>query len=212
MAWKASSTPLFVVWVLQKHGNLARPAQHTTPTFLFLTASTFHVFHKQNLQKSMLIGTCGTITCPPSVAQDNPAGTFQYDVLWCCEISSLMQMALKKWPNKAEIGGWNLCLWQKHFCILHLRSSHLRSLNTKKGFKEKKRKDFFPSEHLVPKLWWQSVHNYLQNIRETSLFQHCCKTAFMGSQLLGSKNHLPSRLEVSSMANSAFFLGKYRRK
>lgn len=107
MAWKASSTPLFVVWVLQKHGNLARPAQHATPTFLFLTASTFHEFHKPNLQKSVLIGTCGTITCTPSVAQDNPAGTFQYDVLWCCKISSLMQMVFKKmtqqsWTRRLE--------------------------------------------------------------------------------------------------------------
>lgn len=129
------------------------PGQPSTPSFLFLTASTFHVFHKQKLQKFVLTGTWGTITCPPSVAQDNPPGTFQYDVLGCCEIPSLMQMALRKGPNKAEIGGWNLCLWQKYFYILHLGSLHLRLLNTKKGLKLEQVKEFFPSEKFIPKLW-----------------------------------------------------------
>lgn len=151
MAWKASSTRLFAVGAPQQHGNLTGPAQHAK--FLLLTASTFHQFHKEKLQKFVLTGTCGTTTCPPSVAQDNPPGTFQYDVLWCCEIPSLMWMALKKWPNKAE--GWNLYLWEKYLCILHLRSSYLRS--PKKGFKQEQGKDFFPSEKLLPKIWWQTV-------------------------------------------------------
>lgn len=182
------------------------PGQPSTTSFLFLTASMFHVFHKQKLQKFVLTGTWGTITCPPSVAQDNPPGTFQYDVLWCCEIPSLMQMVLRKGPIKAEIGGWYLCLWQIYFCILHLGSLHLRLLNTKKGLKLEQAKEFFPSEKFIPKLW--HIATTISKTSEKSLFQHWYKTLFMRSQLLASKNHLPSRLEVSSMANSAFFFGK----
>lgn len=149
-----------------------------------------------------------------------------------------------------------ICVCGTKLCILHLKSSHLRSLNTKKGvvssplgskdyigegefqtlkgqvslilsFQNSNRKirageRLLPSEKLVPKLRWQSNlpdrvhcaywHHYPQSIRETSLSQHCCKTIFRGSQLLGSTNHLSSRAEVSCMAKLSIILGREQEK
>lgn len=147
------------------------PGQPSTPSFLFFTASTFHVFHKQKLQKFVLTGTCGTITCPPSVAQDNPSGTFQYDVLWCCEIPSLMQMALKKRTQQS----WNRRLEFVFAAKIFLYSSFRKF--TPKVAKHQERAQTRAGERIFSQwkvnsqtmAYW---HNYLQNIRETSLFQH----------------------------------------
>lgn len=213
MAWKASSTPLFVVWALQKHGNFTRPAQHAK----FLVS---HRIHISCVSQAKITEICAhrhlwyhhlpSQHCSTQSIWNIPI--WRSVVLWNTITSA--DSLKKKWPNKAEIGGWNLCLWQKYSCILHLRSSYLRSLNTKKGFKQEQGEDFsqwkVSSQTMVTNYaYW---HNCFQNIRETSLFQHWHKTLFMRSQLLGSKDHLPLKLEVSSMAISALFLGKYRRK
>lgn len=76
MAQKATSTPLFLVCILQKCGNPTRPAQHVRSPVC--NSMQVHMFHNKRLQEFLLIGTGGTCTCPPSIAQDNSISAFQH--------------------------------------------------------------------------------------------------------------------------------------
>lgn len=149
MAWKASSTPLFVVGALQQHGNLTRPAQHTK----FPVSYSIHV---SCVSQAKTAGICadrylGYHHLPSQHCSRQSTWNIP---IWCSGVlwntitnaDGLKKRTQQNWNR-------NLCLWQKYFYILHLGSLHLRLLNTKKGLKLEQAKEFFPSEKFIPKLW-----------------------------------------------------------
>lgn len=79
MAHKASSTPLFLVCILQKCGKPTRPAHHVRSPIC--NSMQVHMFHNKRLQEFLIIGIGGICNCSPSTAQDNPISAFQHYLL-----------------------------------------------------------------------------------------------------------------------------------